>query len=170
MKEKALVKLFKSGLVTDKFSVFKVDINGALIRTVFKFIYEVTKDVRYFEISETSKDIYDVLMDIYNLKGKVKRADFKESLIKAINKGKVSSEIVPDELQNLIATHLHSNLSNLNLIRKYMTIYSLNRLEPIQISNRGFFFLINLDGGFFISEKMDNLVNVPGVVKVEKVI
>jgi hypothetical protein len=153
MKEKAILKLLKSGLIGEKFCVHKWDINGALIRTVLKLLGLTMNNQELIEISNTKEDIYKVVAERYNLLDEynLNRNTFKKELIKSINKGKSQVIEKSEELQRLIS-NLH-RIADVEIVRKYLTIYCLNKVILIQQNNDGFVFLFNLDGGFFVSKQ-----------------
>ena len=167
-KEKAIRKLFTGGLVKQPYKVYKVDINGALIRTAYKYLYTFTTGEDYLKVAETKKDVYQFLMHRDGITG-VDRSVFKDELIKLINQGKPKPGVISARIKEEIAL-LHTILPNLNILRKYMTIYCLNRLIEVQNGNYGFFFFINMDGGIFISKEEIRIEEIPSykVLKVEK--
>ena len=163
--EKIVINLFtKFGLVDfDRCSVIKVDINGALVRTITNTLFKITRNQIYKHLTETQNDIYDEILKL-SPKPHIDRNVLKQNIITFINKGTVKNitQILPEYLVSDIETFIHPNLP---IVRKYMTIYSNKKLQQFQElvnnfnSSTSFFLYVNLDGGILITNKPNT--NIP---------
>ena len=157
--EKVIKNLFvKFGLISNKqLAVAKVDINGALVRTVFSILYNITKDSKLKQINETIKaDIYELIYDYYVNKSVApvyNREQIKNSIIVLINGGtnkEIQNGMFDNSLLSLIKRYI---IPNIDTVRKYMTVYSNKRLLNFIAGSKSMFFFTNLDGGILIFDK-----------------
>jgi len=157
--EKVITNLLtKFGFLKPGFNFKKVDINGALLRTVYQILFKITGDGRYKELYLTNKDVYQATYQELTNNGELldaEREKFKSWIIQFINNPSNSNNQLKrysqTKILNDITTYIHPNLST---VRKYMTLFCIRNLKKIkrqEITGQSFFLMVNMDGGIIIS-------------------
>ena len=156
---RALIQKF--GLVNrDRFNVIKIDVNGALIRTVLNILQKITNNSLYQNIP-VDIDIYSYIADNFindNILT-VDRDELKQNLIVLINNAdniRTDNTIFIQQFIDDIRRYISPNIET---VRKYMTVYS-NRMLQLSMNyitngrdDSYMFMYVNLDGGMVIVDR-----------------